>query len=43
MTGRVGAGHIRHLDTIMLRAQHEQARVDVEYHTVFDSDNMAEL
>ena len=43
MTGRVGAGHIRHLDTIMLWVQHKQARGEVKYHKVFGSDNVADL
>ena len=43
MTGRVGAGKIRHLDTSMLWVQHKQARGEVEYQKVLGSNNMADL
>ena len=43
MTGRVGAGKIRHLDTGMLWVQQKQSRGEVEYRKVLGSDNVADL
>lgn len=42
LTGRVGAGQIRHLDTSMLLVQHKQARGEVKYDNVLGSNNMAD-
>ena len=41
MTGRVGAGKIRHLDTSMLWVQQKQARGEVEFQNVLGANNVA--
>ena len=43
MTGRIGAGKIRHLDTSMLWVQQKQMRGEVEFKKVLGSNNVADL
>ena len=43
MTGRIGAGKIRHLDTSMLWVQQKQTRGEVEFQKVLGSNNVADL
>ena len=43
MTGRIGAGKIRHLDTSMLWVQQKQMRGEVEFRKVPGSKNVAYL
>ena len=43
MTGRIGAGKVRHLDTSMLWVQQKQARGEVEYKKVLGPNNVADL
>ena len=43
ITGRIGAGKLRHLDTSLLWIQQKQCRGEIEFRKVPGSDNVADL